>query len=88
MSPTGALRPDQNILKAWIDQRANWPDSLVNEAELPPVNPKAVALVEALRTGDQRGFAKSVAQGPKLLNARGPECSTPLMYAVLYSGGC
>lgn len=87
MPPTGALRPEQiNIIKTWIDQGADWPDSLANEAELPPPNPKAVAMVEALRTGDLRGFTKSVADDPKLLNARGPEGSTPFMYAVLYTG--
>ena len=87
MPPTGALRPEQiNIIKTWIDQGADWPDSLANEAELPPLNPKAVAMVEALRTGDLPGFMKSVAEDPKLLNARGPEGSTPFMYAVLYTG--
>ena len=87
MPPTGALRPEQiNTIKTWIDQGADWPDSLANEAELPPVNPKAVAMVEALRTGDQQGFAKLLAEDSKLLNARGPEGSTPFMYAVLYTG--
>jgi ankyrin repeat protein len=87
MPPTGPLRPDQiNILKTWIDQGAVWPDSLANEAELPPLNPKAVAMVEALRTGDERGFTNSVAEDAQLLNARGPEGSTPFMYAVLYTG--
>lgn len=87
MPPTGPLRPEQiNIIRTWIDQGADWPDSLANEAELPPLNPKAVAMVEALRAGDLRGFMKSVAEDAKLLNARGPEGSTPFMYAVLYTG--
>ena len=87
MPPTGALRPEQiNIIKTWIDQGADWPDSLANEAELPPLNPKAVAMVESLHTADLPGFLKSVAEDPKLLNARGPEGSTPFMYAVLYTG--
>src|SRR5579863_4767643 len=87
MPPTGPLRPEQiQIIKTWIDQGADWPDSLSNEAELPPLNPKAVAMVEALRTGGLREFMKSVAEDPKLLNARGPEGSTPFMYAVLYAG--
>src|SRR5262249_50197197 len=73
-------------IKTWIDQGADWPDSLSAEAELPPVNPKAVAMVEALRTGDMASFLKSVKQDPKLLNARGPDGSTPFMYAVLYTG--
>jgi ankyrin repeat protein len=87
MPPTGPLRPEQiEIIKTWIDQGADWPDSLANEMELPPLNPKAIAMVEALRAADVRSFMKSVAEDPKLLNARGPEGSTPFMYAVLYSG--
>jgi ankyrin repeat protein len=85
MPPAGPLKADQiRLIKAWIEQGAPWPDSLANEAELPPANPKAVSLVESLRTGDRQSFLKAVAQDPKLLNARGPEGSTPFMYAVLY----
>jgi ankyrin repeat protein len=87
MPPTGALRAEQiQTIKTWIDQGAEWPDSLANEAELPPVNPKAVAMLESLHAGDVAQFMKSVAEDPKLLNARGPEGSTPFMYAVLYTG--
>jgi ankyrin repeat protein len=87
MPPTGPLRPEQiDIIKRWIDQGADWPDSLANEAELPPLNSKAVAMVDALDAGDLQGFMKSAAEDPKLLNARGPEGSTPFMYAVLYTG--
>ena len=44
MPPTGALRPEQiQTIKTWIDQGADWPDSLANEVEVPPLNPKAVA---------------------------------------------
>jgi ankyrin repeat protein len=85
MPPTGPLRAEQiTTLKAWIDQGADWPDTLANEADLPPVNPKAVAMVEALRTGDRQAFLKAAVDDPMLLNARGPEGSTPFMYAVLY----
>ena len=85
MPPTGPLRSEQvAVLKAWIDQGAHWPDSLANEAELPPLNPKAVAMVAALRRGDRQAFLKSVSENPKLLNARGPDGSTPFMYAVVY----
>ncbi len=87
MPPTGALRAEQiNIIKTWIDQGADWPDSLANEAEVPPLNPKAVAMVDALRTGDLQGFMKSAAEDPKLLNGRGPErlhsilCGTRWLY--------
>ncbi|HEV3063678.1 MAG TPA: ankyrin repeat domain-containing protein [Vicinamibacterales bacterium] len=86
MPPTGALRAEQiEIIKTWIDQGAEWPDSLANEADAAPVNPTAVAMVEALRNDDTVAFSKAVAADPSLLNARGPEGSSPFMYAVLYS---
>ena len=86
MPPTGALPPDQiNLIKTWIEQGAEWPDALANEADLPPLNSRAIAMVDALRTADRTSFMKSVAQDPTLLNARGPEGSTPFMYAVLYT---
>jgi len=86
MPPTGALRTEQiSIVKAWIDQGAEWPDALANEADAPASNPKAVAMVEALRDDDLPSFLKAADADPTLLNARGPEGSTPFMYAVLYS---
>jgi len=86
MPPTGPLHPEQiSMIKAWIDQGAEWPNALANEDELPPLDPKAVAMVESLRTGDRQSFMKFVAEDPRLLNARGPEGSTPFMYAALYS---
>jgi ankyrin repeat protein len=86
MPPTGPLKPEQiALVKAWIDQGADWPDSLANEADAAPPNPQAVAMVEALRNDDLAGFLKAADADPKLLNARGPEGSTPFMYAVLCS---
>jgi ankyrin repeat protein len=86
MPPTGPLKPEQiDTIKQWIDQGADWPNELANETELPPPNPKAVPVIEVLRTGDLKAFMKPVAEDPKLLNARGPEGSTPFMYAVLYA---
>src|ERR1035437_7894588 len=86
MPPTGALKPEQiDTIKRWIDQGADWPDALANEAELPPINLKAVALVDALHDGNLPKFMQLVAEDATLLNARGPEGSTPFMYAVLYT---
>ncbi len=85
MPPTGPLKPEQvRIIKAWIEQGAEWPDSLANEIELPPLDDKAITLVSTLRA-DRQAFLKAVSADPKLLNARGPESSTPFMYAVLYT---
>ena len=86
MPPDGGVKPAEiALIKAWIDQGAEWPDALSNEVDLPPPNAKAVAAVEMLRTGDRAGFLKAVNADSALLNARGPEGSTPFMYAVLYS---
>jgi len=86
MPPTGPLRPEQiAVIKAWIDQGADWPNSLANEAELPPLNPSAVALVDMLHNNDLPSFMAAVVTDPTLLNARGPEGSTPFMYGVLYT---
>ena len=83
MPPSGPLKPEQiATLTAWIEQGAPWPDALANEADLPPPNPMAVAIVTAMRTGDRRPL---MAASADLLNARGPEGSTPFMYAVLYT---
>jgi ankyrin repeat protein len=86
MPPDGALKQDQiAVIKAWIDQGAEWPDALSNEVDAGPPNAKAVAMVEMLRNGDLKNFMKAVDADPALLNARGPEGSTPFMYSVLYT---
>jgi hypothetical protein len=57
MPPTGALHAEQiQIIKAWIEQGAEWPDSLANEIELPPLDPKAIALVSTLRSCGPRSI--------------------------------
>src|SRR5580700_6142702 len=68
MPPSGPLSAEQiGTIKAWIEQGAEWPDALANEADLPPLNPQAVSLVEALHAGDLQAFVKSVAKDPTLL---------------------
>lgn len=86
MPPSGPLAPEQvAIFKAWIDEGAVWPDALANEVDLPPADPKAVAMATALRAGDMAAVQKYVDDDPKSLNLRGPDGSTPFMYAVLYA---
>lgn len=89
MPPTGPLSQDQiNIVKAWIDQGAPWPDDLAGETPPPPPDPKATRLMEALRRGDAAAFQKAVdtyiKADPKAVAGKGPGGSTPLMYAVFY----
>ncbi len=86
MPPDGALKPAQiAIIKNWIDQGADWPDAFANEVDRPAPNAAAVAMVGSLRNDDIAAFMKSAAAQPSLLNERGPEGSTPFMYAVIYA---
>ncbi|HXF39825.1 MAG TPA: ankyrin repeat domain-containing protein [Blastocatellia bacterium] len=85
MPPTGALRPEQiAILKAWIDQGAEWPDDVSGEEPSPPPDPKALPIMKALRDGDKQTFKRLAVQQPKAGNLRGPGGTTPLMQAALY----
>ncbi len=85
MPPTGALAPELiNILKAWIDQGAEWPDDLAGEAPSTRPDPKATQIIEALRSGDKRLSAKLIGEDPKAGNLKGAGGSTTLMYATLY----
>jgi ankyrin repeat protein len=85
MPPTGPLKPAQiALVKSWIEQGAEWPDSLSNEAERAPLNPQAVSAVESLRGGNTDAFLKALTANPRLINARGPDGATPLMFAALY----
>jgi mono/diheme cytochrome c family protein len=86
MPPTGALDPEQvAVIKAWIDQGAEWPNELANDVDPPPADSRALRMVTALRTGDRASFARLVAEDPESLNRRGPNGSTPFMFAALYS---
>lgn len=85
MPPTGALPAEQVvILKAWIDQGAEWPDELSGEIPPPPPDPKATDIMNGLRAGNRAAFMTAISVDPKIGNAKGPGGSTPLMYAVLY----
>lgn len=84
MPPTGPLQPQQiAIIKAWIDQGAEWPDSASGETPPAPPDPKAVRLMTVLRDGDRQAFI-SMATEPKVGSLKGIGGATPLMYAALY----
>ena len=84
MPPTGPLAPNEiAMLKQWIDEGADWPDTLANEADLPPPDADATRAIEAIRRSDAAGFNK-LGDLRSIVNRRGPGGSTPLMHAALY----
>jgi ankyrin repeat protein len=85
MPLTGPLTPEQiEVIKAWIDQGAEWPDELAGDVTPPPPDPKAEPILKALRDGDRQLFKKLASECPKAGNVRGPGGTTPLMQAALY----
>jgi ankyrin repeat protein len=85
MPPSAPLRPEQiNLIKAWIDQGADWPDELSGDRDTTPADPAAIAIMNALRNGDRQGFTRVLRENPDSVNDRGASGWTPLMYAAIY----
>ena len=72
MPLTGALDQEKiDILKAWIDQGAEWPDDLSGETAATLPNPKATRIMEALRDGDKQTFMRLASEDPRVGNLNG-----------------
>jgi ankyrin repeat protein/mono/diheme cytochrome c family protein len=96
-STSGQQMPPEDVLSAeevatvrqWIDEGAHWPDGLANEVDAPPPDPAALALIRQLRIsrGDaaRQAVRDAIARNPAVIDARGPDGATPLMYAALYA---
>ncbi len=85
MPPTGPLTAEQiEIIKAWIDQGAQWPDDLAGDVLPPPPDAQAAPIMKALRDGDRQTFKRLASQDQRIGNRRGVGGTTPLMQAVLY----
>jgi ankyrin repeat protein len=85
MPPTGALSTEQiGIIKAWIDQGAQWPDEVSGETPPAPPDLKVAPVLDALRNGDRQTFQILLKSVPQAANRKGIGGSTPLMYAALY----
>ena len=85
MPPTGPLTAEQiALVRAWIDQGAEWPDELANEAPSAPQDLQAAKMMDALRSGDHAGFEKLLTEAPESAKRQGAAGVTPLMYAALY----
>jgi ankyrin repeat protein len=83
MPPTGALSDEEiGILRAWIDQGADFRIEIQEEAPAKPVDPKLAALISAVRSGDTNVAGKLIAASPELVNAHDLAGATPLQHAA------
>lgn len=86
MPPTEALSRDEiSLLRAWIDQGADFRLQVKDEAPAKPVDPKLHALITAVRADDQPAVKKLLAASPELLNAKDAAGATPLHHAAGYA---
>ena len=83
MPPTGALSDEEiGILRAWIDQGADFRIQVEVEAPAKPVDPKLAALITAVRSGDTKAVGKLITASPELVNAHDRAGATPLHHAA------
>ena len=85
MPPTGPLAQEQiDVIKAWIDQGAEWPDDLSGDTPPSPPDPRAAPVMRALRDGDKQLFKKLASEDGRIASLKGGGGTTPLMQAALY----
>jgi ankyrin repeat protein len=83
MPPTGALSDEEiGILRAWIDQGADYRIQVQDEAPAKPVDPRLAALIAVVRSNDTKAAEKLIAASPELLKARDNTGSTALHHAA------
>ncbi|MEP6783399.1 MAG: ankyrin repeat domain-containing protein, partial [Acidobacteriota bacterium] len=83
MPPTGALAQDDiAILKAWIDQGADFRNDVAEGPPPPPVDPNVAALIAAIRTGSHAKVQLLLSATPTLVNAADETKSTLLHHAA------
>src|SRR5262245_63115916 len=85
MPPTGALSDDEiGMLRAWIDQGAEFRTDIVAEAPRIPVDPKVTALIAAVRASNRPEIERQIAASPGVVNGKDDGGSTALHHAAGY----
>jgi len=83
MPPTGPLSNEEiGILRAWIDQGADFRIQVAEEAPPVPVDPNLAGLIAAIRAKDLATTTKLLAANPELLNSRDRVGGTLLHHAA------
>ena len=85
MPPTGALSEDEiGLLRAWIDQGAEFRTDIIAEVPRIPVDPKVTALIDAVRAGNRSEIERQIAASPEAVNGKDAGGSTALHHAAGY----
>src|SRR3954447_21161061 len=71
MPPAGPLTAEKvAVLKKWIDEGAEWPDSLSGERNAAAAaNPSVVKIMETLRSGQRKEFDRVLREDSAAVNA-------------------
>jgi ankyrin repeat protein/mono/diheme cytochrome c family protein len=86
MPPTGALSSEEiGILRAWIDQGADWRLEVKEEAPPKPVDPAVRSLINAVRANDIANVTRTLAEQPELVKAVDNAGSTLLHHAAAFA---
>jgi ankyrin repeat protein len=85
MPPTGPLSDDEiGLLRAWIDQGAEFRTDIVAEKPRKPVDPRITALIAAVRAGNHSEIEQQIAGSPEAVNGKDGGGSTALHHAAGY----
>src|SRR5262245_33138842 len=85
MPPTGALSDDEiGLLRAWIDQGAEFRTDIVAQAPRRPVDPTVTALIAAVRAGNRPEIERQIAASPEVVKGKDDGGSTALHHAAGY----
>ncbi|HUS08753.1 MAG TPA: ankyrin repeat domain-containing protein [Bryobacteraceae bacterium] len=83
MPPTGALSSEEiGILRAWIDQGADFRIQVQDDRPAKVVDPSLAALIAAVRSGDTKGVARVITGKRDLINAQDSAGATLLHHAA------
>ena len=73
------------LLRAWIDQGADFGDADLKEETPKPVDPKLTALIGAVKSRNQRAAQKLLRANPELAKSTDAGGSTALHHAAAFS---
>jgi ankyrin repeat protein/mono/diheme cytochrome c family protein len=85
MPPSGPLTPEEvGLLRAWIDQGAEFRTTVEDEAPARPLDPALGAIISAVRSGPRNAVERLLADNPARLKDKDPSGSTLLHHAAAF----